>query len=180
MSTTQQGESMNAFFYGYVNSKTLLKLFVEQYERALRSKVEKEFQTYFKLFSQMVPYTTRYCMEKQFQEVYTISKLKEFQEKLIGKLYCDIISTDLTCLGTRYEVQKDIIFNKITKRKIFMVMFKGEKGLIICSYHLFEFPEILYRHAILVLIRNDVKLIIESYILRKWRKDVCRAYTRVK
>ncbi|XP_028081198.1 protein FAR1-RELATED SEQUENCE 5-like [Camellia sinensis] len=39
MSTTQQSESMNAFFDGYMNSKTTLKQFVEQYENSLRSKV---------------------------------------------------------------------------------------------------------------------------------------------
>ncbi|VVA33674.1 PREDICTED: FAR1-RELATED SEQUENCE [Prunus dulcis] len=33
---------MNAFFDGFVNSKTTLKQFVEQYENALLDKVEKE------------------------------------------------------------------------------------------------------------------------------------------
>ena len=42
MSTTQRSESMNAFFDGFVNSKMLLKQFVEQYDNALKSKVEKE------------------------------------------------------------------------------------------------------------------------------------------
>ncbi|XP_022845345.1 protein FAR1-RELATED SEQUENCE 5-like [Olea europaea var. sylvestris] len=51
MLTTQRSESMNAFFDGYVHSKTTLKQFVEQYERALRNKVEKEFQVDFKSFS---------------------------------------------------------------------------------------------------------------------------------
>ena len=32
---------MNSFFDGFVNSKTTLKQFVEQYENALRDKVEK-------------------------------------------------------------------------------------------------------------------------------------------
>jgi len=180
MSTTQRSESMNAFFDGYVNSKTSLKLFVEQYERALRCKVEKEFQADFKSYSQMVPCATRYCMEKQFQEVYTISKFKEFQEELIGKVYCDIISIEVGYVGTRYEVQEVIIFNEITKKKKFTVMFEGEKCYIVCSCHLFEFRGILCRHALSVLIRNDVELIPNSYILRRWRKDVCRAYTRVK
>ncbi|XP_052169880.1 protein FAR1-RELATED SEQUENCE 4-like isoform X2 [Diospyros lotus] len=180
MSTTQRSESMNAFFDGYVNSKTSLKLFVEQYERALRCKVENEFQADFKSYSQMVPCATRYCMEKQFQEVYTISKFKEFQEELTGKMYCDIISTEVGYLGTRYEVQEDIIFNETTKRKRFTVMFEGEKCHIVCSCHLFEFQGILCKHALSVLIRNDVKLIPDSYILRRWRKDVRRAYTRVK
>ncbi|XP_028062710.1 protein FAR1-RELATED SEQUENCE 5-like [Camellia sinensis] len=48
MSTTQRSESMNAFFDGYVNSKATLKQFVEQYDNALRSKVEKEMEADFK------------------------------------------------------------------------------------------------------------------------------------
>ncbi|KAL2460132.1 Protein FAR1-RELATED SEQUENCE 5 [Abeliophyllum distichum] len=89
-STTQCSESMNAFFDGYVHAKTSLKQFVEQYEHALRSKVEKEFQADFRSFSQMVPYATKYDMEKQFQEVYTISKFREFQEEFTAKVYCEL------------------------------------------------------------------------------------------
>lgn len=55
---------MNTFFDGYVHSKTSLKLFVEQYERALRSKVENKFQVDFRSFSQMVPCATIYDMDK--------------------------------------------------------------------------------------------------------------------
>ena len=40
--STKLSESMNAFFDGYVHSKISLKQFVEQYENALRNKVEKE------------------------------------------------------------------------------------------------------------------------------------------
>lgn len=42
LSTTQRNESMHAFFDKYVNSKTTLKQFVEQYDNALRDKREKE------------------------------------------------------------------------------------------------------------------------------------------
>ncbi|XP_073121140.1 protein FAR1-RELATED SEQUENCE 5-like [Henckelia pumila] len=99
MSTTQRSESMNSFFDGYVHSKTSLKQFVEQYERALRSKVEKEFQADFKSFSQLVPCVTQFDIE---------------------------------------------------------------------------------RHAIAVLIRNKCSVVLEQYILRRWRKDVSRLYMRVK
>ncbi|XP_022893072.1 protein FAR1-RELATED SEQUENCE 5-like [Olea europaea var. sylvestris] len=86
MSTTQRSESMNAFFDGYVHSKTSLKQFVEQYERALRNKVEKEFRADFRSYSQMVPCATTYEMEKQFQVVYTIEKFKEIQQEFTEKV----------------------------------------------------------------------------------------------
>lgn len=44
ISTTQHNENMHAFFCEYVNSKTTLKQFVEQYESALKDKVERENQ----------------------------------------------------------------------------------------------------------------------------------------
>ncbi|XP_022891745.1 protein FAR-RED ELONGATED HYPOCOTYL 3-like [Olea europaea var. sylvestris] len=43
MSITRRSESTNAFFDGYVHSKTSLKQFIEQYERAMWNKVEKKF-----------------------------------------------------------------------------------------------------------------------------------------
>lgn len=39
---------MNVFFDEYVHSKTSLKQLVGQYEKALRNKVEKEFQAHIK------------------------------------------------------------------------------------------------------------------------------------
>ncbi|GER48721.1 FAR1-related sequence 5 [Striga asiatica] len=86
MSTTQQSESMNAFFDGYVHPKTSLKQFVQQYERALRDKVEKEVQADFKSLSQIVPCATTYEIKKQFQTVNTISKFKEIQAEFVGKV----------------------------------------------------------------------------------------------
>ncbi|KAL2466693.1 Protein FAR1-RELATED SEQUENCE 5 [Abeliophyllum distichum] len=101
MSTTQRSESMNAFFDGYVNSKTSLKQFVEQYKRALRSKVEKEFQADFRSYSAMIPCLTNYGLEKQIQQVYTIEKFKEVQSELIQMTFCDVFSLDDEFLGTR-------------------------------------------------------------------------------
>ncbi|KAI5340389.1 hypothetical protein L3X38_019663 [Prunus dulcis] len=85
MSTTQRSESMNAFFDDHVNSKTTLKQFVEQYENALMTKVEKENQADYKSSSANIRCSTHYFMEKQAQCVYTIEKFKEFQDELTTK-----------------------------------------------------------------------------------------------
>lgn len=91
--------------------------FVEQYKQALRSKVEKEFQAYFKFFSQMVPCAMRYEMEKQFQAVSTISKFKKVQEEFMGKVYCDLISVSEGLLGMTYEVRENVIHDEYSKKK---------------------------------------------------------------
>ncbi|XP_022845995.1 protein FAR-RED IMPAIRED RESPONSE 1-like [Olea europaea var. sylvestris] len=139
MSTTQRSESMNAFFDGYVHSKTFLKQFVEHYERALRNKAEKEFQAKFKPYSQMVPCATTFEMEKQFQSAYTISKFKEVQEEFTGKMYCDVASVTEECFGTTYEVRESVNCPGGRKRKTYNVLYRNDTCEVICSCHLFEF-----------------------------------------
>ena len=71
MSTIQRNESMHAFFDSYINSKTTLKQFVEQYENALAKKVENENQEDFNSYNSCYPCTTQLGIEKIFQGVYT-------------------------------------------------------------------------------------------------------------
>uniref|UniRef100_A0A453AWX4 Protein FAR1-RELATED SEQUENCE n=1 Tax=Aegilops tauschii subsp. strangulata TaxID=200361 RepID=A0A453AWX4_AEGTS len=82
MSSTQRSESVNAFFDGYVHARTTLKQFVEQYENALRDKVEKETKAVSKSFQEEIPCITHFDFEKQFQAAYTNAKFQEFQEQL--------------------------------------------------------------------------------------------------
>lgn len=167
MSTTQHSESMNAFFDGYVHSKTSLKQFVELYERALRDKVEKEFQADFRSYSQTIPCATNYEIEKHFQSVYTISKFREVHNEFKGKVYYDLISTSEGPHGTTYAVCEDVLYGEQRKKKMFSVSFQKETADFICSCHFFEFRDIVCRHAIAVLIRNDVTQLPEHYTLRR-------------
>ncbi|KAK2634353.1 hypothetical protein Ddye_029145 [Dipteronia dyeriana] len=82
MSTTQHSESMHAFLDGYINSKTTLKQCVEQYENALRDKVEKEKHADFSSLNTQIPSITHYAIAKQFQTVYTNVKFREFQQEV--------------------------------------------------------------------------------------------------
>jgi hypothetical protein len=67
MSLTQRSESMNAFFDGYLHSSTTLKVFVEQFEKAMRNKVEKEILSDFECFKGKLECSSSSPMEKQFQ-----------------------------------------------------------------------------------------------------------------
>ncbi|KAJ6829555.1 protein FAR1-RELATED SEQUENCE 9-like [Iris pallida] len=188
MSTTQRSESMNAFFDGYVHSKTSLKLFVQQYENALRYKMEKEIKSDAKSFSKTIPTTTPYEMEKQAQSVYTIAKFKEFQQELIGKMFCEVIGVQEDTPVKMYDVQEEVWIpkstldetspeiktKKVMKKVTFKVSFQKDECQLECSCHRFEFRGILCKHAICVLLRNGITLLPERYILRRWRKDVRR------
>ncbi|KAH9702052.1 protein FAR1-RELATED SEQUENCE [Citrus sinensis] len=172
MSTTQYSESMNAFFDGYVNLKTL-KQFVEKYEKAMESKIEKEWQADARSFSQRLPCRTSFAMEKQIEAVYTISKFQEFQQELMNKIYCEVFS----CGGSEYEVIEN---DEKSREKTFKVIFENDDGEIRCVCSMFGYKGIICKHAIAVLSCNHVQLLPEKYILRRWRKDVRRFYNKVK
>ncbi|KAH9704409.1 protein FAR1-RELATED SEQUENCE [Citrus sinensis] len=173
MSTTQRSESMNAFFDGFVNSKTNLKQFVKQYENALRRKAELEWQADAKCFSKRTPCVSRYEMERQVEEVYTISKFKEFQEELTALMYCDISDS----VGSIYQIIES--FGQ-GRRGFFEVVFEEAECEVTCICSKFQFRGILCKHALAVLICNSVELLPERYILSRWRKDVRRCYSKLK
>ncbi|XP_042944600.1 protein FAR-RED IMPAIRED RESPONSE 1-like [Carya illinoinensis] len=82
ISTTQQSESMNAFFDGYVHAKTNLKEFVDQFDNTLKKKIENENSSDFHSFSVTIPCISRSLIEKKFQECYTNAKFREVQREL--------------------------------------------------------------------------------------------------
>ncbi|KAL7214837.1 hypothetical protein ACSBR1_027086 [Camellia fascicularis] len=132
MSTIQRSESINAFFDGYVHSKTTLKQFAEQYDNALKSKIEKESNAYFGSFN------TR---------IYTNDIFKRFQDETQGSISTfEVIESVLGKDGTPFkEINYKVLHNEIECE-------------VQCLCHLFEFKGFLCRHAILVLIRKkDIK-----------------------
>jgi hypothetical protein len=90
MTTTQQSETMNAFFNGYVHSSTTLKEFVDQYDNALHKKDENENVVDFNSFNGTIACVSRFSFEKKCQQLYTIAKFKEVQEEIREVMYCSI------------------------------------------------------------------------------------------
>ncbi|XP_041004085.1 protein FAR1-RELATED SEQUENCE 5-like [Juglans microcarpa x Juglans regia] len=138
---------MNAFFDEYINSRTNLKQFVDQYDSAIRMKVENEIFANFNSWNMEIPYINRYPLEKQFQKINTIAKFKEVQEELRGFLY--LTTSLLGCEGGRYtfvvadEVQ---VSDDLLKRATFTVKVDQDPLDVKCSSKLFEFRGILCRH----------------------------------
>ncbi|XP_052291908.1 protein FAR1-RELATED SEQUENCE 9-like [Citrus sinensis] len=150
-----------------------MQKFVKQYENALRRKAELEWQADTKCFSKRTPCVSRYEMERQVEEVYTISKFKEFQEELTALMYCDISNS----VGSINQIIES--FGQ-GRRGFFEVVFEEAECEVNCICSKFQFRGILCRHALAVLIRNSVELLPEKYILSRWRKDVRRCYSKLK
>ena len=166
MSTTQRSESMNSFFDGYVHPSTTLKQFVEQYENALRSKVEKESQADYESFNVTIPCVTKYKVEKQFQGCYTTKKFKEAQDEVKGKVYCiSFLVRDDEGIEV-YKVSEDMV-GETERVGNFIVFFNHVDCDVKCNCKLFEFRGILCRHCLTVLIQKNIHILPDKYII--WR-----------
>ncbi|XP_026459672.1 protein FAR-RED IMPAIRED RESPONSE 1-like [Papaver somniferum] len=186
MQSTQRSESMNSFFDGYLGTKTTLKQFVEQYERASRDKEENETSADAESCSKLIPTATFFEMENQMQGMYTLSRFKEFQNELTSKMYCELIKQEEDPLGTfKYVTRVNVWIEGVDHQRIqiqmnFDVIFYSNECEVSCSCRMFEFEGILYRHVLNVLILHGVKLVPDKYIKERWRKDLKRSHTSMK
>ncbi|XP_057432495.1 protein FAR-RED IMPAIRED RESPONSE 1-like [Lotus japonicus] len=181
MSTTQRSESMNSFFDGYVNSKTTLKQFVEQYDNALRDKIEKESLADFGSFNTEIACVSIFGFESQFQKAFTNAKFKEFQVEIASMMYCNTFFEKMDGLQSIYSVtETKKVFDKM-KDIVFKISFNEEDCQFQCTCLLFEFRGILCRHILSVLkLTGKTDSVPSCYVLSRWRKDIKRKHTLVK
>ncbi|KAI8529097.1 hypothetical protein RHMOL_Rhmol12G0199400 [Rhododendron molle] len=72
---------MNSFFDGYIHSNTTLKELMEQYDNALRKKVQKEDEANAHSLNVRIQKVSPYKFEDQFQQADTIAKYKNSKNK---------------------------------------------------------------------------------------------------
>ncbi|XP_040994243.1 protein FAR1-RELATED SEQUENCE 6-like [Juglans microcarpa x Juglans regia] len=180
MSTTQRSESMNAFFEGYVHARTNLKEFVDQFDNALRKKIENKNAADFYSFNVTIPIVSISPLEKIFQATYTNSKFREVQKEIVGML--GVLPTLHRKDGViaTYYVEDEIEVDDFIKEVTQMVYFNEAEVDVKCSCSLFEMKGILFRHALAIMRVNKVKKVPKKYILDRWRKDIKRIYTLIR
>ncbi|XP_042962684.1 protein FAR1-RELATED SEQUENCE 5-like [Carya illinoinensis] len=179
MSTTQRSESMNAFFDGYVHAKTNLKEFVDQYDNALKKKIENENVADFHSFNLTIPCISRSPIEKRYQDLYTNVKFREVQIQLTGIIDLDPVLHRREGTVKTYLVEDEVRVEDFTKQVTRSVDFNDEDGVAKCSCGLFEMREIVCRHIFAVFKCNGIKTMPQQYILDRWRKDIKRRYTLI-
>ncbi|GMP66064.1 hypothetical protein CsSME_00026585 [Camellia sinensis var. sinensis] len=168
---------MNAFFDGYVSSKTTLKQFVKQYDNALRSKVEKETKADFKSRNKLYDCLMVYRFEKQFHAVYTNSNFKKVQVEMKHLVYCRANLIKEEGVICTYHVREGVLLGEKIKKVEFVVYFNSTKCELQCMCRLFEFRGIMCAHSLCVLIERSIYEVPNKYIVSRWRKDLERGYT---
>ncbi|XP_028078143.1 protein FAR-RED IMPAIRED RESPONSE 1-like [Camellia sinensis] len=154
-----------------------LKQFVEQYDNALRSKVEKEMKADFKSRNKLYDCLTVYEFEKQFRAAYTNAKFKEVQVELKRLLYCraNLVKEEGTICT--YHVKEAVLVGEKMKTVEFVVYFNATECELHCMCRWFEFRGIMCAHAITVLLERCIYQVPDQYIVSRWRKDLERGYT---
>ncbi|CAL1380852.1 unnamed protein product [Linum trigynum] len=181
MLSTQRSEGMNAYFDGYLNPTSTLKQFLEQYQVALKDKIEKEMLADCRSCVAPIQCALSMEFEEQFQCIYTNEKFEAVQEQLVATVHCFEKVEDIDGERTTYLVQDRgrVLYDRLKKRE-FKVIYDQNSGDVSCNCRMFEFKGILCRHIFHVLMRNEVEVIDAKYITQRWRKDICRVYSKIK
>lgn len=171
---------MHAFFDGYVNSRSTLKTFVEQYEIAMTDKIRKEMLADYQSKFVTIRCQSEFRWEEQFAKAYT-NNVFELLQKEIKKMWnCNVQEVSFGGVNEENGVERfEVLENQFPKNYSFTVEYQSGGEYISCNCRKMEFKGILYVHILKVLVYKNIKLVNERYILRRWRKDVYRPHSSI-
>ncbi|KAL5739173.1 hypothetical protein ACOSQ2_028353 [Xanthoceras sorbifolium] len=166
MHATQKSGSVNSLFDGYVNARTTLQDFAEQYEKALDDRYEKEARAEFETFYTKPVLKTPLPMEKQAAEIYTGKLFSLFQDEIFDSLVLAVKHSEDNGGTSTYEVAR---FDE--EHRIYFVALDVSEQTATCSCKMFEFEGILCRHVIAVFKATNIFMLPEHYVLKRWTKN---------
>ncbi|XP_020232603.1 protein FAR1-RELATED SEQUENCE 1 isoform X2 [Cajanus cajan] len=168
MSTVQRSEAMNCLFDKYVQRRTTLKEFLEQYRVVLRVKCEEEAKADFETLHRQPVLKSPSPFGKQMVGFYTHAVFKKFQSQVLGAVACHPRKESEEGPVKMFSVQD------FEENQDFVVMWNELTLEASCSCFSFEFNGFLCRHVMIVLQISGVHGIPPRYILKRWTKDAKR------
>ncbi|XP_042967484.1 protein FAR-RED ELONGATED HYPOCOTYL 3-like [Carya illinoinensis] len=160
----------------YVHARTNSKEFVNQFDNALRKKIENENEVDFHSFNATIPVVSTNYHEKVFQELYMNSKFREVQQEVMGMVSCLLVLYKNEGVISTYHVEDEVHVETFINDVTHSVYFNEAECEMKCTCGLFEMRGILYRHVFVVFRFNRICSLPEKYILDRWRKDIKRRY----
>ncbi|XP_062190533.1 protein FAR1-RELATED SEQUENCE 6-like isoform X1 [Phragmites australis] len=168
MSVTDRSDSATDYFDGWLTSGTSLKMFVEQYEEAVKSKLEKESYEDLRSSQMRPPMMTGLPVEEQAAKVYTTEIFQKFLNEIGHSFHCNYTILDRNDSVVTYIVSEHV---NQTDKVDYKVVYDNVEDDIWCLCRLFQCKGILCRHALTVLRQELVLMIPPKYIIHRWCKD---------
>ncbi|KAJ1691675.1 hypothetical protein LUZ63_015830 [Rhynchospora breviuscula] len=163
--STQMSESFNSDLKDYLNCKLDVCRFMEQFDRVLSQKREKEVVSEFEVRQKTPRLVFKIPILRVASDLYTPKMFELFQAEVELSMEAHIECQE----GNTYTVGKCGVDNE-TPCKSKQVVWTREDQIISCSCKKFERVGILCWHALKVLDREDIKVIPPRYILNRWTR----------
>ncbi|KAM3387626.1 hypothetical protein ACQJBY_010458 [Aegilops geniculata] len=167
ISTVRRSERLEAFFDGYITPETTIKIFIEQFDTAMKLRSDREAYDDFRSFQQRPQALSGLLFEEQFANAYTINIFQKFQDQL--KQLMNVTCTEVSRNGSIVTYTVTVIGKE--RKFDYRVMYNSAEKEVWCICRSFQFKGILCSHALAVLKQELVMLIPSKYILDRWRKD---------
>ncbi|KAL7592957.1 hypothetical protein Lser_V15G32446 [Lactuca serriola] len=169
MTTTGRSESINSFFDGFVNSRTMLNEFVLQYDKAVESRRAAEEDEDFKTMNSRPVLSSVHPIEAKAGQFYTRKMFdtfkKEWTEAIINLTHETITKTTEESI---YRVGRLDVNKKYWR----IVTFRSLNQVIVtCSCSMYETNGILCKHSLYVMKKKHVQELPSHYILPRWTLD---------
>ncbi|XP_024978997.1 protein FAR1-RELATED SEQUENCE 5-like [Cynara cardunculus var. scolymus] len=171
MKTTSRSESINAFFNVYAHFWHDLVVFLRSFDNAIESQRATHGSVEVTTKSTIPRLVSPCKLEVHAAEVYTRTIFFEIQKELRKAVW--LCSWDgFTDVGeTRvYTITHKNKASKVTTK--YTVIKNKKENSYDCSCNFFVRNGILCRHALKVMLNDEVDRIPDKYILRRWRRDL--------
>uniref|UniRef100_A0A1D1YYZ1 Protein FAR1-RELATED SEQUENCE 5 n=1 Tax=Anthurium amnicola TaxID=1678845 RepID=A0A1D1YYZ1_9ARAE len=173
-SSANRCESRSTFFEGHISAQTPPHAFVQQYDKALDSRYEKEVKADFDTIYSLPHLKTPSPMEKQAAESYTRRMFMKFQEEFIQTFVYTANKINEEGSASTFKVSK---FEE--EHRAYIVIFDSSETTATCSCQLFENSGILCRHILTVFSITSVVTLPPHYILKRWTRNAKKDETNV-
>ncbi|GJN11355.1 hypothetical protein PR202_ga29539 [Eleusine coracana subsp. coracana] len=168
MSVTDRGDSVTDYFDGWLTSATSLKMFVEQYEEVVKSKLEKETYEDIRSSQMRSPMIRGLPVEEQAAKLYTTEIFQKFLNEIGHSFHCDYAELDRNDSVVTYIVSEHV---NGTNKVDYKAAYDNVEDDVWCLCRLFQSKGILCRHALGVLRLELVLMVPPKYIIHRWCKD---------
>ncbi|KAH7838581.1 hypothetical protein Vadar_028589 [Vaccinium darrowii] len=167
MTTTQRSESINKFLKKYFGSTLVLREFVDQYDKAIACRREKEREAENKTQQTSPILVSRWSVECEAAEKYTKKVFYSFQKE-----YQQTLDLSLQLENDDGTISSYIVKELVGWKRIRKVAYNRLEHSVSCTCRKFEFHGILCSHALKVFRDLQYESLPPRYYLKRWTRKI--------